>query len=192
MAKLTSFAPFDFLSRLGVKDQGETILDLAESIQPVIGVGDASVLFPPILPPTAWFGSVVPAVALERAVIQVTGGRRGCYIRSMSFANQAAVIQLTWRNVAPPGLATAPLTPVAGHNMSERGAVTAVVEQGTDLVLLTDGPTTVCRINDHSPIWNDVAYVAPGSLFEIEAFQVNSTVQWSLLIQDAFGPEPLA
>jgi len=110
----------------------------------------------------------------------------------MSFANQVGILQITWRNVAAPGLATAPLTAVAGHNMSERGNVDSVVETGTDLVLLTNGPTAVAPNNNNSPNFTDVAYVAPGSLFEMQAFQVNSSFQWSLLIQDAFGPEPLA
>lgn len=193
--KISSYHPFDFLRRLGVKDPQST-LDLAEAIRPTIGVGDASSLFPPILPPTAWFGGSIVAAALNVPTLRITAGTRGCLIRELRLGSGAATRAIFRTTpVATALTGTVALTPQ--QNQSQRGDVNTSVLLGNDAVGFLPGiglmPEVGVPVNTTTgQLLSDVAYLAPGFVFELQTVALAGSLTVAVLIQDAFGPEPLA
>lgn len=194
MARLSSYQPFEFLRRLGVKDQGETRLDMTETLQPTLGAGDVSVFFPPTLAPTAWWGIRHISAVATRPYIQITAAGGGGFVRYFTgsiFTGNAAVSWSVDTPAAPVLINVVALVPI---NLSQRGNVLAtgiVGDNALDHSFPGQTPQTAMLNNTGIQI-PELAFVAPGATFTLSYNLPAANVGFGLLWQDAFGPEPLA
>ncbi|GAH09289.1 unnamed protein product, partial [marine sediment metagenome] len=103
-----NFGPW--LSRLGLK--GGKLPDIMPVVQPVQVVGDASLLVPTLLPPTACYGRLVGGVASNYAALQIRSlAPGGTLLRRVAITIQANLLTAwTVRSVAATFAASTTLT----------------------------------------------------------------------------------
>jgi len=193
VAKLSSWNPLDLLARLGVKDQGQTTLPLTESVQPTVGLFDASAMVPPVLPPFAWGGGNRTSAALNNTILRFTAGPRGAFLRHLTFTTGATLVY-AWSFVAV-ATATTALIPLVLQNMSERGNVVSTAAFADILTanLLNFGIVpTLTALGSRILPFPDLIYLAPTSIFEVQQGTANQNMRAAFILQDAFGPEPIA
>lgn len=183
MATLTSYTINRLLQRLGVKDAGNTPQNLVDAIQPVMGVGDASALTPPILAPSAIAGSNdTSAAGVSIACGVCTAGPTGSFVRPFigaSAATRAALVLDTFAQFVADGLTVNATPPL--QQLSARVTCRAVVRIGTstNTGAYTGNQTLLAGLNIH---------LASNTTVELPVFYLQPGQSMLLCLHDSGSP----
>lgn len=169
---------------LGIKNPQTT---LSERVQPVINVGDFSLLTPQHRPPTALFGGNVAAVAGEFSTIQVISrGPGGCVVPFFTAGNQ----DMKWHE----GVVEGGLTPLVPQGQFSNEPIASIAETGT--LLVRPGVALVSPgIATESPPWPTALsflWIRPGrALVFWRDAAASGIVGFSLIVIDVPAAENL-
>jgi len=177
-----------WVTKLGFNRQDQP--EIGYSVQPVQVVGDASALTSPLLPPLAWSGGLVPAVAGRVGGIAITSrAPGGTFIRTLRAS--ANLGDWVWTVDAGKHAFTAvqanpPLRQMGPEN------VTALVEIGTTLVPLNSNVHPNVLNTSDLGFFSDEFYLPPSGQIYMENSTVNSVLRFAVLIQDCPAMVPAA
>lgn len=186
--KVPQLALTEWLNRLGVKRPGWAP-EMAEMIQPVQVVSDASSLTSPLLPPTALAGGEILAAALRFSAFEFQSrAPGGCFVRTLRLtANAATTIALVVRStpltfvtlVTPTRYALTPTLP-ATTSVLRIGDVAALSTLSSDPSFLQ--PTNAQHVFD------DAFYLPPGQFLigeqKTAAFYIAMSMVWQELADE--------
>jgi hypothetical protein len=173
----------EWLSRLGIK--GNVIPDILPGVQPVQVVGDASLLVPSLLPPTAAYGFTAAGVAGHVFAVQVAARADGGTLIRVGKITSSANAAATW------SVSTTPFSFVVGTVLTARnygqGNVVSAVTAGTvlDANKLSDFDNPCSYVNARQP-WgpDDLVWVPKGQFFLINNDSPNLASDCEIVIQD--------
>lgn len=180
--KVPSLNLGEWLERLGVRRPGWAP-EMLETIQPVHVVGDAGVLVPPLLPPTAYSGgsftsNVARTWCCELA--SISGG--GAFVRGFRLHNTAAAIA-RWRVQPAPGATF--FAPQIGTNYDVGPTpVQSVFRVGDTAAPITAVTDPILGIGANGSIMlDDWVFVPPGFVFYVEHVSAgpnsyNASIAW--------------
>lgn len=182
-----------WLSRLGVKGGDEPLI--TPSLQPVQVVGDASLLVPPLLPPTAAYGTTVGAVVGQHGAASIQSlAPGGTCIRQLGCGSWSNSVSWLWRvQAAAPTYAASNVLTAREMWPGMQSIVTAgsVIPANLPAGGVNDNPQFQTP-NGFTFGVDDLIYIPTGSFFFIANTIVNAAALISLVLQDlpaAPGPE---
>lgn len=173
-----------WLSRLGMK--GGRVPPILPGVQPVQMVGDASLIVPPMLPPTGYAGGGVACVAPAFSGLSIySGAPAGCFIRTLTVSPAASgrftlKIQdtdLTW--------GTGPTV----HNAMQMAedSTTSVVRSGTVAAGITPNnayPHAYTRTTEDNLIDVDLILIPQGKYLVMTHAVAGADLWFRVIFQD--------
>jgi len=176
-----NFNFYEWARQMGLKHPDSSGIQIAESIQPVMNVGDFTSLVPVHAPPTASFGGESPAVVAEFSQIQVVSLARGGTV--IPVLDIFLIGSARWRISATRLAGFTAMNPQVWSNTAPR----TIVEVGSDPVAVlneTDFPFAGARDFPRG-FW-----LPPGQTLLLELTgQINVRIDFNVTVEDVPASE---